>query len=224
MRFTPHPAAVPRRAWFTSGMTNHPTWLASTLIGLLALSGCASSTPATTTSDAPASGASSGAAAAPSSSTPGSVSSSAVKDQTSSGEIVGQRTATADGNTFTLRIHPLQRSGQTVTLNVDLVVDSASRRSVARLDLLADQNDVLSKSKGTTNGFGLVDGRGQKLYMPATTSNNPTSAVCSPRFPGLIATGDVISISCTYAAIPESLTSVTVNAPTFGAFPNVPIR
>lgn len=196
-------------------------------ISLLALVGCAStSTPASP----PASSASttSSTASIPAaddpSSTPDAGSAAASSTPSPDGDVVASRSATAAGNQFTLKLHPLQRSGSTVVLSADLVVDKADGDVTASRDLLSDPNDAISQARGSMNGIGLIDPVGQKLFMPATTEQASSSAVCSPTFPVAIKAGDSIAVSCTYAEVPASITSLNVQAPHFGTITNVPVR
>lgn len=196
-------------------------------ISLLALIGCASTTspPAHT----PAASVSTTSSTPPSPAT-GSPSStpdagSAVPSVTvgADGDVVASRSATAAGNQFTLKLHPLQRSGSTVVLSAVLVVDKADGDVTASRDLLSDPNDSISQAKGSMNGIGLIDPVGQKLFMPATTDQASSSAVCSPSFPTSITVGDSIAVSCTYASVPASITRLNVQAPHFGTITNVPV-
>lgn len=194
-------------------------------LALFALTGCAStSTPASSPTAAASTTSSTQPSPTTSSATPDAGSAAPSTSGSADGDVVATRTATAAGNQFTLKLHPLQRSGSTVVLSADLVVDKATGNAIASRDLLADQNDSISQAKGSMNGIGLIDPAGQKLFMPATTDQSSSSAVCSPTFPTTIATGDTVAVSCTYAEIPTSITSLNVQAPHFGTITNVPVR
>lgn len=117
----------------------------------------------------------------------------------------------------------LNRQGTTVTLTARIRVDEARVAKPTTVDLLSDPQDAISQAKGIPNGIGLVDGRSQTLFMPATTTKSLDSAVCSPNFPTTLTTGDVWEITCTYAAVPEAVDQVSINAPHFGSFAHVRI-
>lgn len=192
-------------------------------IALIAMAGCApTSTPASspgTTSTTPTQ-----PSTTPDATDAGSATPAAGTSSSTGGDVVASRSTTTAGNTFTLRLRPLQRSGSTVVLSADLVVDKASGDVVASRDLLSDPNDSVSQAKGSMNGIALIDAAGQKLFMPATLDQSSSSAVCSPTFPAAITAGDSITVSCTYAEIPTTITRLDVQAPHFGTITNVPLR
>ncbi len=138
--------------------------------------------------------------------------------------LVGQKKATKDGISYTVTLHTLERSSQTITMSLDLAVDDVPDGKKADTALLSDATDLQSVAKGIPNGIALVDGAGQKLYMPATTTKSLDSAVCGPSLSPSVTRGDVKPITCIYAGIPESVETLTVTIPTFGSFSNVAIR
>ncbi|WP_394277262.1 hypothetical protein [Luteococcus sp.] len=193
---------------------------AAATLTLLALSGCATtSTPASSPPTASTTG-----TTQPSTSPTGAGSATSSAVDRANDDVVASRSATSAGNQFTLKLQPLQRSGSTVVLSAELIVDKAGGDVTSSRDLLSDPNDSISQAKGSMNGIGLIDPAGQKLFMPATTDQASSSAVCSPSFPTSIAAGDTITVSCTYAEIPTNLTSLNVQAPHFGTITNVPVR
>lgn len=133
------------------------------------------------------------------------------------GPVVASREATRSGSRMRLDVFSPRRAGNTAELTV-------------RLTWLAVGQDpdgaVLSRSHqvpdgaGTPNGLRLLDSQHGELLLPA---ENRGSTLCSPELLSLgIEPGDVVYASCLYRA-PRSDT-VTVMAPSFGAFPDVPVR
>lgn len=198
-------------------MTRPTHALVGTLL-VLAMAGCAQATPR---ADDPTQTEQNTTQAPPS---PDSSTTPAAGAATPRPGATGQLTATVEGNSYTLRVYPLQRQGQTLTLTAELDVETVTKERPTNRSILADQSDVISRSKGLVNGIGLIDPDGATMFMPATVRPNADSAVCSPQFPVRLSAGDLVTISCTYAQIPTTLTSLTVTAPTFGSLPNVPIR
>lgn len=172
-----------------------------------ALAGCASTTAPSTpssTSSAPqtASAPASGASVQP----------------------TGSLTTTNQGNSYRLTVDPAVRSGQVVTLTTHLEVLTAATTHLSDLSMLSDPTTPVTGASGIPNGLGLLDPVGQKLYMPATRTDDPTTALCSPAIPTDISRGQTITITCTYAAVPASLTQADITTPTFGTLHHVPIR
>ncbi|WP_394277518.1 hypothetical protein [Luteococcus sp.] len=137
---------------------------------------------------------------------------------------VGQKAAKKEGNDYSLTLYPLQRSGDAVVLTFDLVATAVTKQRPADTSFLSDPTDPVSGAKGIPNGVALIDGPGGKVYMPATTTQKLDTAVCTPALPARFTQGDSMAISCTYAGVPAVTRSLTVNIPTFGSIPNVPIH
>lgn len=143
---------------------------------------------------------------------------------TASIEPAGALTMSAQGNSYRLTIEPAVRSGQIVTLTTHLEVLTAATTHLSDMSMLSDPTTPVTGASGIPNGLGLLDPAGQKLYLPATRTDDPATALCSPAIPSEISAGQSITITCTYAAVPTILTQVDVTTPTFGTLHRVPIR
>lgn len=185
-----------------------PTHTALALAVAAALAGCASTTTATNT---------------PSSTSSAPQTPSAPTSDTSV-QPAGSLTMSHQGNSYRLTVEPAMRSGQVVTLTTHLEVLTATTTHLSDLSMLSDPTTPVTGASGIPNGLGLLDPVGQKLYMPATRTEDPATALCSPALPTDIRRGQTITITCTYAAVPASLTQADVTTPTFGTLHHVPIR
>jgi hypothetical protein len=210
--------------------------LSAALLAIGALSGCSllggddgdqagkDSKDAKASSSAGTSAAETGSAS-PSSTESPSESSSGSSPADDLGDPAATRTGSADGQKVSLQVWPVQRSGSTAVLNFAMTVDPAAKQAVSLFELFGDANsDTGNNNSGASvDGVKLVDTENSKLYLVA--SDGAGNCVCTNTFSGASAqAGEVVTMSATFAAPPEDVTSVSVTVPTFGTFTDVPVR
>lgn len=119
------------------------------------------------------------------------------------------------------QMFPVRRSGGTATVNVYI----ASRNpddTFMLFDHLGDGNtETASKSTTSVDGLRLLDTTAKKAYLPAVTADG--SCVCAPDDDNTMAYNNSVWVTVTFAAPPETVTTISVSVPSFGTFADVPV-
>lgn len=91
--------------------------------------------------------------------------------------------------------------------------------------ILTDSSSTWSTVSQVPNGFALIDRAGEKMYLPALADPDVVeSSLCSPAPPTSAQVGDVVPVTCTFAGVPETESTMSIKTDRFGTFANVEIR
>ena len=135
------------------------------------------------------------------------------------GSPVAERSLVRGGSTYRLEVYRLQRGdGGVVTANVRL--DFAEIANPSELEQVLAPDAAFETAMRIPSGIDLVDTHGGVLYKPAKADDK---SVCGPEFPNSAETGDQLYVSCVYAGVDDSVTSVDLRAGEFGTFHDVPV-
>lgn len=109
----------------------------------------------------------------------------------------------------------------TLTFSVtNHATDDADRFQVSSFfdDGISEGGELMS----TVDGVAVIDGQNAKRYLPARTADE--RCMCSARLSAaFVAPGQTLFLSAVYQAVPEAVTSVTVDIPKAGAFTSIPV-
>ncbi|MGO4957199.1 hypothetical protein ACTQ49_07995 [Luteococcus sp. Sow4_B9] len=137
---------------------------------------------------------------------------------------VGTRRAAKDGITFDFDLFPLQRQGKAVELTGRLTVREVppgGAELTAGDQLFTTVSKIDDPNHGRANGFRLVDTAGAVVHLPARIDGiDACSVEKTPQWH----VGDVLWVSCLFAAPPETVRTVMVQTQTFGSFNDVPVQ
>ncbi len=119
------------------------------------------------------------------------------------------------------QMFPVHRSGGTATVNV-YIASRSPDDTFMLFDHLGDGNtETASKSSTSVDGIRLLDTAAKKAYLPAVTADG--LCVCAPDDDSTMAYINSVWVTVTFAAPPETVTSVSVSVPSFGTFADVPV-
>lgn len=134
---------------------------------------------------------------------------------------VGTRPASFDKVRVQGSLYPIQRTGDTTTVNL-LIESQNPDQTFMIFSALSDHNpETSSKDTHAVDGLRLIDPTAKKAYLPATTADG--SCLCSPT-DGLSDEQSSLWVTVVFAAPPSTVSTVDVFVPRFGTFNHVPVR
>jgi hypothetical protein len=180
---------------------------------LVVLAGCSTSPSAPDQGPPPTTG---GAAAA--STSPTAIAGSSPGSDL--GPVAGTRTVPVRGNPLTLELHDIVRQGTLAQVSFTV----SAEKLTAIYDVFDDGNlDSSDKANYTADGLTLVDTGASKVYLVAADSQG--RCLCSRQLvQTVVQDSQPVLLYATFAAPPATVTSMSVQVPGFGVFPDVPVR
>lgn len=132
------------------------------------------------------------------------------------------RDSSRNGESFTMTLYPVRRTGTTSSVN--LTLSSSGDEGFTVSTLLTDNNSESGDaSASAADGIQLVDGKNAKLYLVA--SDGQGHCLCTQGLTGVVLKDGASSIiSATFAAPPADVTTVDVVVPSFGTVKDVPVQ
>ncbi|MEL4470134.1 MULTISPECIES: hypothetical protein [unclassified Luteococcus] len=141
------------------------------------------------------------------------------------GDPVGTKQITSGGVGYKVSMYPLRRQGKAVLMTADLGYTKLGSNSSVDGRILTDSSSTWSTVKQVPNGFALIDQAGEKMYLPALADPDVVeSSLCSPTPPSSARVGDVVTVTCTFAGVPETESMMSIKTDKFGTFANVQIK
>jgi hypothetical protein len=117
----------------------------------------------------------------------------------------------------------LERHGDLVELTVQLTNESRADADDSDAEYMLSNQFGDDTNHYDASAVGLVDGDGQKLYLPAFDSENV--CLCSNDFGGVfVEPGATRTIDATFGGVPDDLDKVDVRVPTFPTIAGVTIQ
>jgi hypothetical protein len=118
-----------------------------------------------------------------------------------------------------LELVRLERVGEMVELTIDVVNESDVAWTP---DVVFSGGNYGVGSRYDAAGVGLVDGEGQKIYLPAFDSED--NCLCKSNLNNEeVAGGATLTMPATYGGVPEDVERVDVRIPNFPTMSDVPI-
>lgn len=144
------------------------------------------------------------------------------------GAPVAVRRGSIDGESVSLELIELDRSGDTTVLNLRVAALGETESSIGGQisdtfdDGVAQGDDDAELDGSTLDGISLIDSQNRRRYLVARDSTD--TCVCDGNLGGaFVEQGAPLTLSATFGAPPEDVEAVDVVVPSFGTFRDVPL-
>lgn len=136
------------------------------------------------------------------------------------GPVAGTRSSPVGGNELTLELHDIVRQGTLAQINFTVRAEKLTPIYGVFDDGNTDSSDTTDY---TVDGLTLIDTVAAKVYLVAADSEG--HCLCSRQLVQTVVEDDrPVLLYATFAAPPSTVTSMSVQVPGFGVFPDVPVR
>lgn len=137
---------------------------------------------------------------------------------------VAQRTASISGSSVIIAVRELRVADAVMTLTWSATVVSADYWYPQRsFEGSYDDDETTVNNWYTTSGVSIIDPAHAQRYLPALSAEGHCVCSSTPVSFG-VHSGQTAYFSAVYQAVPEDVTTVSVDIPHTGAFTDIPVQ